>query len=83
MVSVLRSLILTAKSSCISGPGYVPGCEGDKSRSFFSCSGGTVALKKKVFQTVRGQFKTNVSKDVMALYKLFADVLGSVQSGVE
>lgn len=31
MVPVLRSLILTAKSSYISGPSYVPGCEGDKS----------------------------------------------------
>lgn len=46
-VSLLRSVILTAKSSCDSGSSYVLGHEGDKSRSFFFPALEDLALKKK------------------------------------
>jgi hypothetical protein len=46
-VSVLGSFILTAKSSCDSGPNHVLACEGDKSRSFFFPALEELALKRK------------------------------------
>lgn len=46
-VSLLGSFILTAKSSCDSGPSNVLGHEGDKSRSFFFPALEKLALKEE------------------------------------
>lgn len=46
-VSLLGSFILTAKSSCDSGPTNVLGHEGDKSRSFFFPALEKLALKEE------------------------------------